>query len=135
MNNRLQALEKSIGQYKAIQKKHIKAFETEIMPDIELQTFERAHAFAEMKNQFDEILNIAQENVNEPGLNYMEIIASYISEISKILKFNSILKEKIIKYKKELKQHITNTGKVRTAFTGYAASTDTDRYTAIRLIS
>ncbi len=135
MNNQLQALEKSIGQYKAIQEKHIRAFETEIMPDIESQNFERAHAFAEMKIMFDEILNMAQENVNEPGFNYMETIASYIPEISKILKVNSILKEKIIKYKKELKQHLTNTGKVRTAFNGYAASTDTDRYTAIRLTS
>ncbi len=135
MNNQLQALEKSIEQYKALQEKHIRAFETEIMPDIESQNFERAHAFAEMKNQFDEILNRAQDNGNKTGSNYMEAIASYILEISKILKFNSILREKIIKYKKELKQHLSNTGKVRTAFTGYAASTDTDRYTAIRLTS
>ncbi len=135
MKIQLQALEKSIERYKSIQKKHIRAFETELLPDIESQNFERAQAFAEMKNQFDELLNRTQDNGTEIGLNYMETIASYISEINKILKSDSILKEKIIKYKKELKQHLTNTGKVRTAFNGYAASTDTDRYAAMRLTS
>jgi len=135
MNNQLQALDKSIEQYKAIQKKHIREFETSLLPDIESQNFERKHAFAEMKNQFDELLKRTQYNRTEIEFNYIEAVAAYISEINKILKFDSILKNKIIKYKKELKQHLTNTGKIRTAFNGYAASTDTYRYTAIKLTS
>ncbi len=171
MNIQSQALEQSIKEYKSIQEKHITEFETELIPDLESQIFQRAHAFAEMKNNFDDLLNKLNKNNTEVKSNlyktpinsftntssnicqnsqfdepngtnsdllhsgYVETVASYISQIKEILKVDSILKEKILIYQKELKQRLNDTGKFKTAFNGYAAAMNTDRHVSIKLTS
>ncbi|GEM_PF-2971239 len=135
MNTQLLMLDQSIEKYSDIQEKHIRAFETELMPDLESQNFERAYAFADMKNKFNEFLSTIQNNKDDIRINYRDTAASYIAKITKILESDAILKKKILIYQKQLKQHLNDTGKVRTAFNGYAASTGADKYIAFSLTS
>lgn len=134
-NTTLQALDHSIQEYMAIQEKHIKAFETELMPDLERQNFERAYAFAEMKNNFDKFAGNLLYNKADAEPDYVNAAVLYMTQIKKILASDAILKEKILIYQKELKQHLNNTGQAKTAFNGYAASSNAGRYIAMNLIS
>ena len=134
-NSTLQALDHSIQEYRAIQEKHITAFETELIPDLERQNFERAYAFAEMKNNLDKFSGNLLDDKADAGPDCVDAAALYITQIKKILASDAILKEKILIYQKELKQHLKNTGQVKTAFNGYAASSNQGKYIAMSLIS
>ncbi len=136
MNNQeLERLNKSIEEYRIMQDRHIKAFETELMPDLELQNFERKRAFAEMKNRLDGIINtIQKDNSDERGSNDVDIMLYYTSQIKKILQSDAKLKRKINIYKEELKKHMNTSEKFKNALDGYAGSTDSKSF-AINLKS
>ncbi len=136
MNNQeLKRLNKSIEEYRIMQDRHIKAFETELMPDLELQNFERKRAFAEMKNRLDGIINtIQKDNSHERGSNDVDIMLYYTSQIKKILQSDAKLKRKINIYKEELKKHMNTSEKFKNALDGYAGSTDSKSF-AINLKS
>ena len=99
--------------YKDIQEKQINAFETELMPDLESLNFERAGVFADLKNNLDHFSNIIHYKPD------MELIIHYQTQLKEIMEIDELLKKRIIEYKKELKQHMLDTSKSKTAFHGY----------------
>ncbi len=137
MDDLIHALDKSIEKYRSMQERHIKAFETELMPDLELQNFEREHAFAEMKNRFDGFLGKIQNNDDyvKTGTDYVDTALLYTTQIKTILQCDAELKEKIIVYREQLKRHMNETGKFKTALNGYAGSAGTDKYSGFSLKS
>lgn len=116
MKSKLNALDRSMEKYKDIQEKQINAFETELMPDLESLNFERTAVFADLKNNLDHFSNIIHY---EPD---MELIIHYQTRLKEIMETDERLKERITQYKNELKQHMLDTSKTKTAFHGYKKS-------------
>lgn len=116
MKSKFNPLDRSMEKYKAIQEKQINAFETELMPDLESLNFERAAVFADLKNNLDHFSNIIHY---EPD---MELIIHYQTRLKEIMETDERLKERITQYKNELKQHMLDTSKTKTAFHGYKKS-------------
>ncbi|RLB86863.1 MAG: hypothetical protein DRH26_16670 [Deltaproteobacteria bacterium] len=116
MEIKFEKLHQSIEEYKAIQDKQISSFETELMPDLESLGFERASAFAELKNNLDHFLNSMHDETDS------DLAVAYQIELNKIMAQDEILTQKISQYKEKLKKHMHSTNQSKTAFNGYANS-------------
>ena len=119
MEIKFENLYQSIEKYKAIQEQQISSFEAELMPDLGSLSFERASAFAELKNNLDHFLNSIHDKKDS-------ILAeSYQIELNKIMAQDEILTQKISQYKDKLKKHMHSTNQSKTAINGYANSVKT----------
>ncbi len=116
MENTVKKLNQSIEKYKAIQKKQITLFDTELMPDLGSLNFERASAFADLKNNLDRFLNMIHYEDNN------DLMTFYQNQLSLLIETDGELKKTISQYKNELKQHMCDMNKSKTAFHGYAKS-------------
>lgn len=127
MKYKFNPLDRSMKKYKSIQEKQINAFETELMPDLESLNFERATIFADLKNNLDHFSNIIHDEVD------MELIAHYQNQLKEIMETDELLKKKITQYKNELKKHMLDTSKSKTAFHGYTKAAGSSSLKAIYL--
>ena len=107
-------LMESLSHYSDMQQAHLKSFETELIPDIEKQNFERSKAFQELKNLLNQ--EIGNINAEEEDLNLVKL---YSERITSILSFEDLLKERIMKYKKELLSHMKQIQHGKKAMKGY----------------
>ncbi len=114
MDHESSKLLESLIRYNDMQQTHIKSFETELMPDIEKQNFERSKAFEELKNLLNqEFTNIkADENNLHHVKKCSEHLASILSE-------GDLLSKRINVYKKELMSHMKQIQNGKKAMQGY----------------
>lgn len=110
-------LKQSIEGYKAIQEKQLSEFGHNLFPDIETLNFERASAFAELKNQLNHFLNFSHSD-------NIESLLLYQAELKHILMTDRRLQDLIAEYKKALTQQINNTCNGKKALTNYGHSTE-----------
>ncbi len=118
-------LNQTLKEYKLLQDKQSACFETELLPDIKTLNFERTKVFACLKNELDHFLNMRHYDGN-----WAECLVFYQTELGIIMAKDQILKKAIAGYRDELRQHMCDTSKQKTAIHGYARTTRlTDRQT------
>lgn len=110
-------LNQAIRDYQTLQEKQLSAMDTQVLPDIETLNFERAAAFADLKNGLDHFLNFSQsENTDELAIVYQGLLTD-------ILATDKVIMEKISIHKERLKMHMHRTKKNQAAMSKYADST------------
>jgi predicted nucleic acid-binding Zn-ribbon protein len=125
----LQQLEQSIETYQKVQAKHLNALDTEAMPDLSRQNFERSLAFSDMKNNLDLFLN--RLNPAEPGLK--EFAAIYRDRLAQVMDHDQALKNKIIEHRDRLKQTMAKVNREKTAVQGYSKSVRPESSRSVRI--
>lgn len=112
----IEKLNHAIKEYQDIQETQIFSLDTELLPDIETLNFERASAFAELKNNLDHFLNFSHSESN------IELIQMYKNILDEMLNTDTIIKNKIIHHKNSLKQHMKDISNNKKAIHNYAKS-------------
>jgi hypothetical protein len=128
MNIQYKYLTRAIENYKTLQEKQITLFETQLLPDLESLNFERAAAFADLKNNLDHFLNLIHDDTRDT---HSDFIVFYQNELHQIVLKDDMLKKKISEHRNELKQHMGETNKNKKAFHGYAGAAGSNRLKTI----
>lgn len=116
MEDQIKDLNQSIRKYQLLQEKHISSFDRELMPNLSTLTFERAAAFADLKNNLDQFLNIIHDETQLSSALY------YQDQLQRIMETDQQLKKKIQSHREDLSRHLRQAKVGKTAIRGYAAS-------------
>jgi len=116
MEIQLTDLNRSIDHYRSLQDRHIAAFDTELMPDLSTLTFERAAAFADLKNNLDQFLNILHDETQ------LSLALFYQDQLKLIMEIDQRLRERVQTHKDSLARHMKQARAGKTAIRGYATS-------------
>ncbi|MBU0995480.1 MAG: hypothetical protein KJ737_23540 [Proteobacteria bacterium] len=114
MEHEISNLMESLTLFMDMQEAHLKAFDTELMPDIKKQNFERSQAFEDLKNMLNQEMKTIKDNESHLGL-----AKQYSEQISSILSVETLLKERILIYKEELQSHMKQIQNGKKAMKGY----------------
>ena len=108
-------LNQTLEEYKLLQDKQLACFETELLPDIASFNFERSEVFIRLKNNLDPLLKMRHHDES-----VADCLAFYRKELGVIIAKDKNIKKTIAGYRDELRRHMYDTSKQKTAFRGYA---------------
>jgi len=131
MNKKFQQIRKTLNLLDKMQADHIDSFDTQLMPNLELQSEERKKTFNCLNQEFKLFLKNT-EQFDDADTKTM--VSFFIQRIEMLMNQNRLLEKKVREYRDNLKEHMKSISKGKKAIGSYGSpSSISNRPRAISL--
>lgn len=114
--------EEQIKKFAQLQKDHLTAFETDLLPDLKQHGEERKKAFDKFKTEFQKFAGEIDKQDLETSQETRELIERYMADINALIDQNQVLKDKVTELRGDLRQSMKNITAGKKAINAYGSS-------------